>query len=204
MILFLIQTVIISLTGVMAPGPMTAAAVGTGTRSQHAGVLIAVGHGIVEFPLMVCVYYGLGHILSIAYVKAAIFTFGGIFLLLMGIDMLMSIRRTANISNGQTKTPLAVGVFFSLGNVFFLLWWITVGAALIAKAVEFGIIGVIAFATVHWLCDLAWLSFLSKAAYKGGRVFGDIFQKVVFGMCGVFLLLFSGAFLLDAVRLWFR
>ena len=81
MILFLIQTVIISLTGVMAPGPMTAAAVGTGTRSPHAGILIAVGHGIVEFPLMIFVYYGLGHVLSIAYVKAAIFTFGGIFLL---------------------------------------------------------------------------------------------------------------------------
>ena len=48
---FLFKAFVISLSGVLAPGPMTAAAVGHGVRSRHAGALMAVGHAVVEFPL---------------------------------------------------------------------------------------------------------------------------------------------------------
>ena len=200
--LFLIQAVIISLTGVMSPGPMTAAAVGTGTRSPHSGALIAVGHGIVEFPLMVFVYYGLGHLLSITYVKAMIFALGGLFLVLMGVGMLKNLRSSRILSKNRTKAPIVVGIVFSLGNVYFLIWWVTVGTVLISKAVEFGTAGLIIFALVHWLCDFIWFYFLSTASYKGGRMFGAVFQKGIFGVCGAFLILFGGLFLFDAVRQW--
>lgn len=48
---FLFTAVIISLSGVMAPGPMTTVTISKGSKSPYAGALIAVGHGIVEFPL---------------------------------------------------------------------------------------------------------------------------------------------------------
>lgn len=203
MIFFLIQAIIISLTGVMAPGPLTAATVGMGTRSPHAGVLVAVGHGVIEFPLMVFIYFGLGHLLGINYVSAAIFSLGGLFLLFMGVDMLRSIRQAVDIKNYHSQKPFVAGILLSLGNAYFLIWWATVGASLISKAVAFGLIGVITFAVVHWLCDFIWFYFLSAVSYKGGHVFGMMFQKVVFGICGLFLLFFSGMFLIDAVRLWF-
>jgi len=50
---FLLEAALISLSGVLAPGPMTAVTVGEGTRSPHAGAWIAVGHGIIEIPLMI-------------------------------------------------------------------------------------------------------------------------------------------------------
>ena len=43
---FLIEAVLISLSGVIAPGPVTAVCVGHGSKSPHAGVAIAVGHGL--------------------------------------------------------------------------------------------------------------------------------------------------------------
>ena len=55
---FLLQAVLISLSGVMAPGPLSAAIVGQGRRSPHAGALVALGHGIVEFPLMAVILIG--------------------------------------------------------------------------------------------------------------------------------------------------
>ena len=55
LLLFLGQVVVISLSGVMAPGPVTAAAIGMGARSRYAGMLLAIGHGIVEFPLMILI-----------------------------------------------------------------------------------------------------------------------------------------------------
>jgi len=199
--IFLAEAVIISLTGVMAPGPITAVIVGTGTRSPHAGALVAIGHGIVEFPLMVLIYFGLGQILGLTHVKATIFAVGGLFLLYMGIDMLRSIKHTVTINNSLVKNPLVAGILLSIGNVFYLVWWATIGASLITKAVVFGLIGTIIFAVVHWLCDFIWFYFLSAVSYKGGHVFGITFQKVVFGVCGAFLLLLSGKFLFDAGHL---
>ena len=198
MLLFLIQAIIISLTGVMAPGPITAVTISTGTRSPHAGALVAVGHGIVEFPLMVLIYFGLGHILRLVHFKAL----GGLFLLFMGFDMLRSIKHASALENEKQKKPLVAGILLSMGNAYFLIWWATVGASLISKAVAFGLIGILLFVTVHWLCDFLWLYFLSAVSFKSGHFFGIRFQKVVFAVCGFFLLFFSGVFLLDAVRLW--
>ncbi len=203
MIIFLIQTIIISLTGVMAPGPLSAVAVGTGTRTPHAGAFVAIGHGIVEFPLMALIYYGLGHVLGLNPVKAAIFTLGGLFLLFMGVDMLRSIKKADVAGNSYSKTPLAAGILLSMGNAYFLVWWATVGASLITKAVSFGLLGTMTFALVHWSCDLVWLTFLSAVAFKSGTIIGIKFQKTVFAVCGAFLLVFSGLFLFDAARIWF-
>ncbi len=48
--LFLISVVSISLSGVMAPGPVFAVAIAKGSEDKTAGFLISLGHGIVEFP----------------------------------------------------------------------------------------------------------------------------------------------------------
>ena len=203
-LLFLVQTVIISLSGVMAPGPITAVTVGTGTKSPHAGVLVALGHGIVEFPLMLFIFFGLGFVLSLGYVRMAIFSLGGLFLLLMGADMLRSLKRSAVTPGAANKTdkPLVAGILLSMGNAYFLIWWATVGATLISKAVAFGIAGLLAFALVHWLCDVVWLYVLSAVSFKGGNLLGVRFQQVVFGVCGVFLIVFGIKFISDAVKLW--
>lgn len=198
---FLLQTVVISLSGVISPGPITAVTVGQGSRSPHAGAFVAVGHGVVELPLMAAIFFGAGTFLALDPVKMAVFALGGAFLFWMGIGMLR------NLGAAQTETdaagsPFLAGVFLSLWNPYFLVWWATVGATLITKAIAFGFAGFLIFAAVHWFCDFVWYSVLSVVSYKGGHVFGAVFQRAVFGVCGVFLLIFGGMFLLDALRVW--
>jgi len=90
---FLIEAILISLSGVIAPGPVTAVTVSKGTKSPHAGAIIALGHGIVEIPLMILILYGFGDILKITYVKATIGLLGGLFLLKMGLGLLKGIKQ---------------------------------------------------------------------------------------------------------------
>ncbi|NCO23508.1 MAG: hypothetical protein COZ07_06070 [Candidatus Infernicultor aquiphilus] len=89
---FLLEAVLISLSGVVAPGPVTAVTVSKGTKSPHAGAIIALGHGIVEIPFMVLVLYGFSEILKITYVKAIIGLLGGMVLFKMGLDLLKGIK----------------------------------------------------------------------------------------------------------------
>ena len=47
--LFFVSVVLISLSGVLMPGPLFAVTLKKAAKSKTAGALIAVGHGIVEF-----------------------------------------------------------------------------------------------------------------------------------------------------------
>ena len=75
--LFLLSIVGISLTGVMLPGPMTAATIAKGYGNRDAGALIAVGHGVVEVPLIVAIYFGFGQLVNSAHVVTGIVLTGG-------------------------------------------------------------------------------------------------------------------------------
>jgi len=128
---FLLEAVLISLSGVMAPGPIIAVAVSKGTKSPHAGALIALGHGMVEIPLMVLILYGFGDILKISYIKAIIGLLGGLFLLKMGLGLLKGIKQAKIDFANDPHSPLRAGIILTLVNPYFLVWWATVGAILI-------------------------------------------------------------------------
>ncbi len=196
--IFLLEATLISLSGVMSPGPVTATAVGQGNDSPHAGALLAIGHGIIEVPLMLAVFCGAGQLLNLPYVKAVIAAVGGLFLLYMGFGMLRGARQEEVASGQSGRSPIVAGVVLSLGNPYFLVWWGTVGVTLVFRSMEFGPLGFALFALAHWLCDLTWCYSLSALSFKGGKLFGQRFQKTVFSVCGFILLFFSGRLILEA------
>ncbi len=56
---FAILVIVISASGVMAPGPLFAANVSYGLREgTKAGIKMAIGHTIIEFPLVILLGIG--------------------------------------------------------------------------------------------------------------------------------------------------
>ncbi|MFC2105812.1 LysE family transporter [Candidatus Bipolaricaulota bacterium] len=200
---FLLEAALISLSGVLAPGPMTAVTVGEGTRSPHVGAWIAIGHGIIEIPLMIGVLYGFGTVLNHPTAQAVIGLVGGLFLLFLGINMLRRFRHVQVDPQTSNRSPIMTGIVLSAGNPYFLIWWATVGATLVMKSVGFGILGFSAFAVLHWLCDFIWCYLLSALSFRGRGLLGGAFQRAVLVLSGAALLLFGGKFLADAVRALF-
>jgi len=199
LLFFLIEVVVISLSGVMAPGPVTAAAIGMGTRSRYAGVLIAVGHGVVEFPLMILIVLGADRILKLPTAQIVIGLAGGAFLLIMAIQMLKSLRSAEKQQAQVTKSaPVLTGIILSASNPYFLLWWATVGLALATTASGIGIWAFAVFAIVHWLCDLVWLGVLSWASFKGSVLLGPRGMRIVLMICSAALFVFGLFFIYNA------
>jgi len=205
LLFFLIEVVVISLSGVMAPGPVTAAAIGMGTRSRYAGPLIAVGHGVVEFPLMILIVLGAGRILKLPTAQIVIGLAGGAFLLIMAIQMLKSLRSAEKQQAQVTKSaPVLAGIILSAGNPYFLLWWATIGLALATTATGIGIWAFVLFAIVHWLCDLVWLSALSWASFKGSVLLGPRGMRIVLMICSAALFVFGLFFIYKAAKILFK
>ncbi len=205
LLFFLVEVVVISLSGVMAPGPVTAAAIGMGTRSRYAGPLIAVGHGVVEFPLMILIVLGVGRILKLPTAQIVISLAGGIFLLIMAIQMLKSLHSAEKQQGKVTKSaPVLAGVILSAGNPYFLLWWATIGLALATTATGIGIWAFALFAIIHWLCDLIWLSALSWASFKGSVLLGPRGMRIVLLICSAALFVCGLIFIYNAVNILLR
>jgi threonine/homoserine/homoserine lactone efflux protein len=189
--------VVISLSGVMTPGPVFAAAVAKGYKDQSAGIKIALGHGLVEFPLMVLIILSLGYVFQNTAVKLGIGLVGGFLLVFLGI---MMVKNRKDIARGDKDyipyNSITTGVLTTSANPYFFLWWATVGALLISNAQEFGAIVVVAFAIVHWTCDLAWYSFTSFAVFRTKHLWTPLVHEVVFGACGALMIIFGIYFML--------
>ena len=199
LIFFLAKVVGISLSGVMAPGPVTAAAIAMGARNRFAGTLMAVGHGIVEFPPIILITLGMGTVLKSSATKVVIGFAGGVFLLFMAIQMIRSLSGTKDQEIKVTRSgPLVAGIVLSGGNPFFLFWWASVGLNLAITAADFGIWAFALFAILHWLCDLIWLSLLSWASFKGSVLLGPRRQKKILLVCSLALFGFGLFFIYNA------
>jgi len=201
MITFLLSVIIISLSGVLAPGPITAVALAAGSRRPHAGALLALGHAAVELPLIFLILAGIGKLLAHEHTRLLIGAAGGFCLLIMAAQMIRSLLRGDNTSKSDMhRTPFVSGVILSVGNPYFLLWWATVGMALASRAWHLGALAFGLFALVHWLCDLVWLEILSWTSFKGTKFWGRSAQKIVLVICSIALLFFGSMFLYDAAR----
>jgi len=193
LLLFLLKVVGISLSGALAPGPVTAAAIGMGSSDRFAGVLMSLGHGIVEFPLMVLLLLGVGQLLKLPCVKIVIGLAGGSFLVFLAVQMLRGLGGSGVEEVQATgSSPLTAGILLSAGNPYFLIWWATVGLALITTArSSFGLWAFGLMAMAHWLCDLVWLTALSWASFEGSVLLGPTGQRIVLAICAAAMLGFG-------------
>ena len=201
LISFVLQAVAVSLSGVIAPGPVTAATLAAGTRLRHAGSLIALGHVIVEAPLMLLIMAGMSRVFIGRTFTIAVGLIGGVLLILMAAQILRAMRKPEDPANApKVSSPVWTGVVLTGGNPYFLLWWVTVGIAFMSRALELGVLAFALFAIIHWMCDILWLEILSLASFKGTHLFGRQTQKVVLAACSLSMLLIGLWFIVDAGR----
>jgi len=184
---------------------VTATAIAMGARNRWAGTLLAIGHGIIEFPLIVVIILGLGKYFELQKVQIAIGLAGGIFLLLMAIQGLLSLKAKAeNASRVLTERPILAGIILSASNPYFLIWWATVGLALATQAKQLGIWAFGLFALAHWSVDLIWLQILSWASFKGSVLLGPRGMRIVLMICSAALFVFGLFFIYNAANILFK
>ncbi len=85
------------------PGPLFAVTISKASKSKTAGALIAVGHGIVEFPLMFLIFFVLSQFEIPSSVQVAVGLIGGLMMIFMGIQAFMNRHKQEEIK-GSFKT----------------------------------------------------------------------------------------------------
>jgi threonine/homoserine/homoserine lactone efflux protein len=180
-------TIGVSLSGVMAPGPMFAVTLAKSYRSPWSGTLMSLGHAVIEVPLILLIYFGLARFFEVHAVQITLAVLGGGMILWMGMNMFANRLKVVRQGRDLGYSAFTAGVVMSALNPFFLLWWATAGSLLVMKFLDFGVAGLLILVIVHWSCDLVWLTMVSQVIHRTHRFIGIRVQEYLFIATAIFL-----------------
>jgi threonine/homoserine/homoserine lactone efflux protein len=192
--------VVTSLSGVMMPGPMFTVTIAKSLKSPWAGVLVSLGHAVIEVPLILAVYFGLREFFQNEIFRLVLSILGGGMIVWMSVDLFRARKKIVKEGRDTPYNAFVAGILMSGLNPFFLFWWATVGLTLLnAFRDAVGDWGLPFFIIVHWLCDLVWLSIVSFVIYRTHTFWGEKVQVWVFIVLSLALLYFGGQFIVKGI-----
>jgi threonine/homoserine/homoserine lactone efflux protein len=199
---FAILVIIISASGVMSPGPLFAANITYGLREGvKSGIKIAIGHSIVELPLVILLGIGVFSLEIFPEFRTIISIFGAITLFVFaGIQIKTILKKNKNISLKPKQGPIVTGIVLSALNPFFIVWWLTIGFKLISDAMLiWAFAGILIVFVFHIWMDFAWLGITAFLASKSRKIISNRNYKIMILVLSLTLIYFGITFLMDAI-----
>jgi threonine/homoserine/homoserine lactone efflux protein len=202
---------VLAFSGAMMPGPLlTVTITESARRGFIAGPLLILGHALLELLLVVALLLGLASVLTNPKVGSTIAILGGGFLFYMGWGMARDAHQgkiKLDLPTGDGSTiepqskkvglhPVTAGIFVSLSNPYWSLWWATLGLGYITLSLKEGTAGLVSFFTGHILADFIWYSLIAGAVVAGRRFLSQRVYQRILVLCGVFLICLGGLFVL--------
>jgi len=177
------------------------------TAGKRAGWIIAAGHAILEFLLIVLIFLGFDTILNSKYAIIGIGIIGGALLIYLGVGMIWSaVKNTTKVSVDDGKpipqNMLVSGFLISAANPYFLVWWTGIGLAFVMKSYTmFGVSGVTVYYLGHICADFIWYGSISTIIGTTKKFINEKAYQIIIGMLGIVLVIFGFYFLFDAAIL---
>lgn len=188
---FIAYVVVITVSGALSPGPLTIATLIHGAKGGlRAGLNFALGHMLVELPLTILIAFGLLNLMG-SDVQQFLTIIGGLALLSFGILQLREVLKSEHDPQDSsieksvplTGSALLTGAALTGLNPFFILWWISIGSALVYEALNLGLVeGLIIMYLAHVWVDYAWLGLIAHLSRRGMRILGrKIYRYMLMG-----------------------
>jgi threonine/homoserine/homoserine lactone efflux protein len=197
---FVILVIVVSASGVMAPGPLFAANVAHGLKEgTRSGIKMAIGHTIVELPLVILLGIGVFSLESFPEFRTIISIFGAITLFVFATMQIKTIFEKKELRKSNLKQgPLITGILLSALNPFFIIWWLTIGFKLISDAMLiWAFAGILIVFVLHIWMDFVWLGTVSYLASKSSKILSNRNYKILMAGLSMMLVYFGITFLVE-------
>ncbi|MBD3405253.1 MAG: hypothetical protein GF411_03840 [Candidatus Lokiarchaeota archaeon] len=180
----LIAWFLLSLTGALAPGPLSAAVVMQASRrGKLHGILPMVGHAIVEIGIVAGIVLSVNALVLNQFTIDLLIGFGGFVVIIFGLlamkDYQYEEQNSVEESSTNTSTVAEAtiqGAAVSILSPYFLLWWFAIGLAnvtMLIAELQVGIsivfIAALLIFLTHVSTDFLFGIFLSITADKASK-----------------------------------
>ena len=200
---------LVALSGSLSPGPLLTytiyKAVQSGREAYLIGILIWIGHAILEFVLMLILLIGLSPFITDRSVVIVIGLLGGGILIFFGVSLLRDVWLgkidlnflTSENDDVSEKTdliqqPTLGGVLVSMSNPYWWIWWAVIGLNFMTQF-SVGVLNLEfwGFFLGHELGD--FLTYVSIAAILGfsNRFISKRIYLGILIVCSVFMIIFG-------------
>jgi len=198
---FAIVVIVISASGVLSPGPLFTANIFYGLKGgAKAGLKMAYGHTLVEFPLVILLGLGAFSLEAIPEFRTYIAIIGAVGLFVFaGIQLKQIFKNSVEPINGPKHGPFLAGILLSAFNPFFIIWWLTIGLKLISDSLIFwSFWGILIMFLLHIWMDYVWLTSTALVSSRISKILSNRNFKVLVIGLSVVLVYFGITFLIDA------
>ncbi len=199
---FAITVVIISVSGVMSPGPLFVANIFYGVKGgASAGLKMSCGHTVVELPLIIFLGFSALSLETFPQFRVIIAVLGAIGLFVFAGIQIKSVFKSKSTLVNQTKYgPFLGGILFSALNPFFIIWWFTIGFKLISDSlVLWSFWGIAILFAFHIWMDYTWLTSTAYLSNRSSRFLSNKnYRFFIFGI-SIVLIYFGITFIADAI-----
>jgi len=157
---FALTVILISASGVMTPGPLFTANIVQGIRGGgKTGIQMAIGHTIVELPLVILLGIGVFSFEIFPEFRTVISILGAIALFVFaGIQIKTTLQRNERKHFNPKHGVVFTGIILSALNPFFIIWWVSIGLKLISDAMLiWAFSGILIVFLLHIWMDFVWL-----------------------------------------------
>lgn len=110
--------------------------------------------------------------------------------------------RVEAIDQAATGRVAVEGFLATASNPYWYIWWVTVGAALLARAGEAGRGGVFVFYAGHITADLVWLTLVGWLISRGRSFLRGRGYRYLLGGLALLLVVFGIFFVQSGIRYW--
>jgi threonine/homoserine/homoserine lactone efflux protein len=207
-----IGSLLVAFSGALVPGPMLTLVISSvAEKGFWTSFFIVVGHSLLELLVVISFFLGVLKYLENPLIVKIIAILGGVFLLYLGVDIIISIFRKKyiidfksivkkrTITGKSTVIVILKGILISLMNPYWYIWWITIGAAFIIKSVEFNIPGISSFYLGHISADFIWYLFIGFLINTGRKFFNQKIYNGILAACSIFLFYLGVRFIIEAL-----
>ena len=209
MVYIFLKSLLIGYSGAVMPGSLLTYTINQSLKvGWRAGLLVFIGHALLDLVLIMLLFMGLQELLGSIMVEVVIGFIGGIFLAAFGAFIIRDVvkkrmvldleKSAATKKNKYGIIPAGAGV--SISNPYYIIWWAGIGLGLLNEAyLLFGIWGIVIFTAGHFLADLSWYLFVSLLIDKSRRFISQKAYNIIGVILGILVIGFGVYFIVQAV-----
>ncbi|MFW9773968.1 MAG: LysE family transporter [Candidatus Thorarchaeota archaeon] len=192
----------VGLSGALLPGPVLTFTISNSLKEKKgylAGFYIVAGHLVLELALIILLLLGASLLFKNSIFLIILGIIGGSCLIIFGFftvkDVYNKQYETAfNFENNSVKNvkgnSFIGGIFYSITNPYWILWWATAGLELMYEldvSLSRPIIFLLFFFG-HELADFIWYVPISFFIFQGGKALNPKIYKYIMIGCAVFMI----------------
>jgi threonine/homoserine/homoserine lactone efflux protein len=145
MLYYLFIGTVLGLSAGFAPGPLLTLVISeTLLHDIKSGIKVACAPIITDLPIVLLTVFVLAKLSNFHFVLGVISLSGGVYIIIMGFESLRTKGRVIGLQEVEQKSLLK-GIVVNFLSPHPYLFWLSVGAPIMAKAININIIALIAF-----------------------------------------------------------